>query len=178
MTAPFLFPVKPFSSTFCPIQQKEATMKYLALIIAAWLMIASTTFAQEPWEDCPGKGHPCRQEYARGMEMLDLTDEQQEAISDARVEAKKKIIPLKAEIGLKRIDLEQEMKKDELNRAKIMKKLKEINDLELKIKQAEVDARIKIHSLLTPEQREKLKKPLHQIRKKILKKKIKEKFMD
>lgn len=157
-------------------------MKKILPILIPLFVISSFGYAQ----GCPGHGHdpvdhPHKHKIAQKMrfEMLNLNDEQREAIEDARFEARKKIIPLKSEVELKRLDLEKEMKTDEPNRSKIMKIMKEISDLELKIKQTGVDERLKIHSILTPEQREQLKKPLRKvIQKKIIKKESGEEFKD
>ncbi|MCK4453694.1 periplasmic heavy metal sensor [candidate division WOR-3 bacterium] len=137
-------------------------MKKIFLLLTALFIITSLGYAQE----CHGTGradHPHKHKMHQKMkfEMLNLSNEQRDAIENASFETRKKIIPLRSEIELKRLDLEKEMKADEPNRSKIMKTMKEISDLDLKIKQTEMDQRLHIHSMLTPEQKEQLKKPLH-----------------
>lgn len=95
------------------------------------------------------------------LEMLDLSAEQKEDMKALKTETQKKIIPIKADIELKQIDLHNEMSADNPNRDKIMKITKEISDLELKIKQTKIDQKLKVHALLTPEQREQMKKMHH-----------------
>lgn len=145
-------------------------MKPLTLGLLSIFLIVSTGVAQEcinpKSEDCP---HEPRFEMMRKFEMLDLTEEQREEIEDAEIGARKKIIPLKAEIELKMIDLENEMRADELNRTKIMKITEDISDLRLKIQQTKIDQRLKIHSILTPEQREQLQRPMHKTHERRLK---------
>lgn len=95
------------------------------------------------------------------LEMLDLSAEQKEHIKAIKTETQKKIIPVKADIELKQIDLRNEMSADNPNRDRIMKITKEISDLELKIKQTKIDQKLKAHALLTAEQREQMKKMHH-----------------
>ncbi|HEC79531.1 MAG TPA: periplasmic heavy metal sensor [candidate division WOR-3 bacterium] len=146
-------------------------MKQIFSITAVLFIVVSLGFAQEGCRNFPPgqppHGHRMMPEMR--LEMLDLTASQRDEIEAARLEAQKKIIPLKAEIELKRLDLEKEMRADTPNRSKIMKLTEEINKIELKIKQTKLDEMLKIRSVLTPEQREELKKPLL---KKIMKKKI------
>ena len=101
--------------------------------------------------------------------MLDLTDEQREEIHSVKTEARKKIIPLRAEIELKELELRNEMATDSPNRNTIMKLAKDINDVELQIKQTKLDEKLKLHSILTPEQRKQVKK----MPRKMMKEKIK-----
>jgi Spy/CpxP family protein refolding chaperone len=147
-------------------------MKKTFLIFTALFIITSLGYAHESHGH--GKAdHPHKHKMHQRMklEMLDLSDEQRDVIENASFETRKKIIPLRSEIELKRIDLEKEMKADEPNRSKIMKIMKEISNLDLKIKQTEMDQRLDVHSILTPEQRKQLKKPMHKsMKKKIMKK--------
>ncbi len=137
-------------------------------------MTASAGYAQELRGCCPkGAEHELKMGHEMKLEMLELTDEQREDIHSARVKAEKTIIPLKADIELKQLDLENEMKADTPNRNNIMKLTKDISDLKLKIKQTKIDQKLTIHGILTPEQRERLKASPHKImKKKIIKKHI------
>jgi Spy/CpxP family protein refolding chaperone len=146
-------------------------MKKLIPIIVALFILMPAVYAQE-FRGPEGREHGHQQKMAQKMrfEMLDLSEEQREEIHTLRISTKKKIIPLKADIELKRIDLENEMRVDQPNRNKVMKLIKEISDLELKIKQTQVDQKLKINSILTSEQREQLKRPMRKvIKKKIIK---------
>jgi len=145
-------------------------MKKNLLVLIGLLIITSYGFAQE--FDCPGHGGregKHQPGHMMKLEMLDLSPEQREEIETSRYEVKKKAIPLRAEIQLKHLDMQKEMKAENLNRAKLMSLTKEISDLQLKIKQLMLDQRIKVHSVLTPEQREQLHKPMgKRIEKKII----------
>jgi Spy/CpxP family protein refolding chaperone len=98
----------------------------------------------------------------QGFESLVLTPEQKTKVDEIEIETHKAIIPVKAEIELKRIDLEKEMKLDKPNRDRVMKMVKDIHALELQVKQAMIDQQLNIHSILTPEQRAQMHKPMHQ----------------
>ncbi len=91
------------------------------------------------------------------LERLNLTPGQRAKIEDIRAEIGKIVIPLKAQIELSEIELQQEFKKEKPDRDKIMKIAKKIHELKWQIEEANIDERLKIHSILTPEQIEKLK---------------------
>lgn len=130
-------------------------MKCTIFSLLPVLTLVALGWAQEP---PPKPEHPpCHEMMMDKFEKLDLSAEQAEQIESIKNETKRAIIPVKAEIELKEIDLQNEMKKDNLDRAKIMKITKEINALELKIKETHIDEKLKVHSVLTPEQIEKLR---------------------
>jgi len=147
-------------------------MKRNLLVLIGLMIITSYGFAQK--FDDPGQGgHEAKHQPGQMMklEMLDLSPEQREEIENSRYEVEKKVIPLRAEIQLKHLDMQKEMKADNPNRSKLMTTIKQMSDLQLKTKQLMLDQKLKIHSILTPEQREQLKKPMHKtIEKKMIKK--------
>lgn len=142
-------------------------MKKVIPIAVAAVVLISAAYAQGQCamqgEHKEGIRSPQTKEMHSGMmlEMMDLSEEQKEDIKALNTEMQKIIIPIKADIELKEIDLRDEMNADEPNRDKIMKLAKEISDLELKIKQTQIDQKLKVHALLTPEQREQMKKMHH-----------------
>ncbi len=149
-------------------------MKKAVPAIISFLIISSAVYAQH-------LDKPCRPECQRShetdemkkLETLNLTDEQREEIHSVTTEAHKKMIPLRAEIELKEIDLRNEMATGSPSRNRIMKLAKDINDIELKIKQTRLDERLKVHSILTPEQRKQIiKMPRKMIQKKIMKRHV------
>ena len=145
-------------------------MKRNLLVLIGLMIIISYGFAQE--FDRPGHcGHEVRHQpkHMMKLEMLDLSPKQQEEIENSRYEVEKKVIPLRAEIQLKHLDMQKEMKTDNPNRSNLMNLTKQISDLQLKIKQLMLDQKLKIHSMLTPEQREQMHKPMgKRIEKKII----------
>ena len=142
-------------------------------IIIGLFIIMSFGFAQE--SQCSGQ---CQQKAMSGkepmmkMQMLELTNEQREKIENSKYELEKKTIQLRADIQLKHLDLQKEMKAENPDRNKLMKLTKDISDIELKTKQLMLDHKLKVHSLLTPEQRKQMK---HQPQEMMIKKKIIEK---
>uniref|UniRef100_A0A7C6AGT3 Periplasmic heavy metal sensor n=1 Tax=candidate division WOR-3 bacterium TaxID=2052148 RepID=A0A7C6AGT3_UNCW3 len=139
-------------------------MKNPALILSLILLTGLIGYAQEM---CPMHRQGPREMEQFPPELLDdLSPEQKAKIDETRIEMRKNIIPIKAQIELKQIDLHKEMEADNPNKDRILKLSQEIHDLEWQIKKLNIEERLKIHSILTPEQREKLKMP----RKKFIKK--------
>ncbi|MCX7995477.1 MAG: periplasmic heavy metal sensor [candidate division WOR-3 bacterium] len=98
--------------------------------------------------------------------MIDLSEQQKETIENIKFDTRKNVIPIKSQIELKRIELQKEMKSENPNKDRILKLSQEIHELEWQIKKLKIEERLKIHSILTPEQRAKMK--MH--KKKIIKK--------
>ncbi len=142
-------------------------MKRVIPMALAAIALISVAYAQGQYlmqgQHEEGMGSPRMKEMHSGMmlEKLDLSEKQKEDIEALQTETQKKIIPIQADIKLKEIDLDNEMNADAPNRDKIMKLTEEISDLELKIKQTRIDQKLKVHALLTPEQREQMKKMHH-----------------
>jgi len=141
-------------------------MKKAIPLALATIVFVSAAYAQGPCTGCkdkeemgPGMMHEMRGEM--GFEMLDLSAEQRDGMKAIKTETQKKIVPMKAEIELKQIDLRNAMDVDNPNRNRIMQLTKEISDLQLKIKQAKIDQKLKVHAMLTPEQREQMKSMHH-----------------
>ena len=139
-------------------------MKNPALILSLILLTGLIGYAQEM---CPMHRQGPREMKQFPPELLDdLSPEQKAKIDETRIEMRKNIIPIKAQIELKQIDLHKEMEADNPNKDRILKLSQEIHELEWQIKKLNIEERLKLHSILTPEQREKLKMP----RKKFIKK--------
>ncbi|MGB9722056.1 MAG: Spy/CpxP family protein refolding chaperone [bacterium] len=141
-------------------------MRYLALGLSIMLLSSVLVYAQQ--DMCPmhkqkdGPGEVCPPEF-----LDNLTPEQKTKIEDIRIETQKIIIPIKGQIELKQIDLHKEMRNDNPDKDRILKIAQDIHQLEWQIKKAQIEQKIKIHSILTPEQREELKMPTHKMIKKI-----------
>ncbi|MEO0185486.1 MAG: periplasmic heavy metal sensor, partial [candidate division WOR-3 bacterium] len=135
-------------------------MRYLALGLSMVLFTSVLVYAQH--DMCPMRGHKEGPGGVCPLEFLDnLTPDQKTKIEDIRIETQKTIIPIKGQIELKQIDLQKEMKNDRPDKDRILKIAQDIHQLEWQIKKAQIEEKIKIHSLLTPEQREELKMPKH-----------------
>lgn len=106
---------------------------------------------------CPHEGW----EMGHALMMLELSEEQMQEIEKMKMAAEKNIISVKADIDIKKLDLEKEMTAESPNRDEVMKLVKDIHALELKIKQTRIDQHLQMHALLTPEQRAQMKGPMH-----------------
>lgn len=135
-------------------------MRTLQLVILALVFTITAGFAQEmAMPGCAEK--QMHSPMKQGLEMLDLTPEQTEKIDAIKVATEKKVIPVKSDIELKRLDLEKEMKADTPDRKRIMMLVKDIHALELEIKQAKIEQHLDIRGVLTPEQRAEWSKQMH-----------------
>lgn len=140
-------------------------MKNLTLCLFLILLTGLIGYAQEM---CPMHRQGPKDMEPYPPEILDnLSPEQKAKIEDVRVETRKNIIPIKSQIELKQIDLHEEMRADNPNKDRILKLSQEIHELEWQIKKLNIEERLKIQSILTPEQREKLKMPKKKFIKKI-----------
>jgi len=133
----------------------------LPMIIFSTLILLTLAFSQGHRPPPPG-GPPSNP--GRGLrekiKLLDLTAEQRESMETMRVELQKKIIPIRAQIELKQIDMRTAMKADKPSEAAILKLAREIHNLEFQIKELEIHQKLAFQLLLTSEQREKMREPM------------------
>ena len=87
------------------------------------------------------------------MGKLNLTDQQKESMQKLRIEMQKKNTPLMSQIRLARLEIQQLMMAENPERAKVESQMKEISNLELKVKLNGLDHMFAVRNLLTPEQR-------------------------
>ncbi|MEO0216065.1 MAG: periplasmic heavy metal sensor [candidate division WOR-3 bacterium] len=124
-------------------------MKAKVLLLSLFLILMGLSYGQPPeMEENPPEDF---------LQKLNLSPEQRTKIEDIKTETRKIVIPLRSQIELSEIELQQEFKKEKPDRDKIMKIAKKIHELKWQIEEANIDERLKIHSILTPEQIEKLK---------------------
>ncbi len=97
-----------------------------------------------------GMGHLGMMKEAFGM-----TDEQVIKIKDIHTDARKAGIKMRAGARVARIEMRQLMRAEKVDRAALDRKIKEISALREKMMRHRVDTRLKVHSLMTPEQRKK-----------------------
>ena len=93
-----------------------------------------------------------------GRRHLDLSEEQRKQIKSVRREAARKHIQQQADVGLAHLDLQALMEAEEPNRKEIHAQLKKIAKLQGDMRITQVDQRLDIRELLTPDQRQKAKK--------------------
>ena len=98
-----------------------------------------------------------RRMHRLGMmkEALGLTDEQVVKVKDIHTEARKAGIKMRAGIRVARIEMRQLMRVEKVDRASLNRKIKEISALREKMMRHRVDTRLKVHAVMTAEQRKK-----------------------
>lgn len=131
-------------------------MKKAALLILP-LLLAGIGFGQMAREGMdPGCG---RHRMMAKMADLDLSADQKAQLDVIRDNTARAIIPLRSQLELKELDMRAEMGKAQLDKGRILKIAKEIHDLQWKMEELKLEERIKVHGVLTPEQRERLHAP-------------------
>lgn len=88
-------------------------------------------------------------------EQLELTPDQIKQIQASKLEARKKIIPLKADLQLAKLELHEMMRTDG-SKAALDQKVDEIGAIKVKIQKIRIGEKLEFRSLLTAEQKEKL----------------------
>ncbi|MCK4857098.1 MAG: periplasmic heavy metal sensor [candidate division Zixibacteria bacterium] len=139
----------------------------LALLMAAILlggMMVTPAIAQDfvpptpPPPAAPGMGygHGHGQGFGQQMmEKLNLSREQKEQLRSLRTLHRKEMIPLRADIKVAEIEL-REMIHNDAQGSEIDRKIEAIGRMRTEIEKKKVSHRVKMRSLLTPEQREKM----------------------
>ncbi len=88
----------------------------------------------------------------RGLERLNLTDEQKKETQKLRLDLQRKNIPIQSQIRLARLDIREQMSVDMPDKAKIEKLMKQVSDLQLQVKMNGLDHMFAVRNILTPEQ--------------------------
>jgi Spy/CpxP family protein refolding chaperone len=132
------------------------------LLAALSLMLAAGTLwaLQGPQGSDEPQGPPRARMGGPGggpMDELGLTEEQQEKLRALHTEGRKAGIRSRADMQLKRMELEELLEADEPNQAAIDKTLRELNDLRGAALKRHIDQRLGFQRLLTAEQRAKFK---------------------
>jgi hypothetical protein len=121
--------------------------RYLPLFLPALLgLILQTSLAQakEPGPE-PGKF----------LHELNLTPQQHKQTAELKLSEEKLVAPAEAELSIKKTEMKILWMSDNPSRKDILAKQNEIADLHKKIKEAEVDFRLGMLKILTPEQQKK-----------------------
>ena len=90
---------------------------------------------------------------------LDLTSEQATRVRAIQQNVEKQIIPKRATLDVKRIELRELMHQTNVNQRAVTNKLKEINDVRGEIAQLRVNAQLEARGVLTGEQLERYLDP-------------------
>jgi len=92
-----------------------------------------------------------------GPAMPQMTAEQLEKMDALRTAHVKEMVPLRADLKVKEIELDALWRADEPDAKKIIAKVKEIGDLREKMEVAGINHRFEMRKLMTPEQRKAMK---------------------
>ena len=118
-------------------------------VVVSLLLVASGAAVAQP-------GMAKGPEMGRVWAKLNLSDEQRKQIQDLRLKLAKETLPLRNELGVKRLELKQLMTADKPNLKAIESKIDEIKKLEASLQKKRVENRLAIRGILTPEQQKKL----------------------
>jgi len=121
------------------------------LVLAAVLTASSLAGAQDPPEA------PARERGNSGsFQGLQLSDAQREQLRQITLEARKGARRRQAEIDVLHLDIQDLLAAPALDEAALSAKVQQLGDLQLAAVRAEVDSRVAMRKILTPEQIEKM----------------------
>jgi Spy/CpxP family protein refolding chaperone len=140
------------------LNREVTTMKRLALLIMAGVLVASNAWA---FRGGPGNGPGCGMGPGYGMgpgwaASLNLTEDQQ-----AQIQAKQEVFrtdldPLRDKLFSKKMELRNLWAASNPDQAKISAKQKEIQALQNKLQEKTTQFQLECREVLTPDQQEKL----------------------
>jgi protein CpxP len=129
-------------------------MKRLDLIVAIVIPIVVIAWA------LPSNAHRGKRGWkARKSPMaaLELSAEQRTKLESFKLERAKQMAQLRADLKVARLDLQAAMRQDEPNPAEVKTRVAAVNNARSLILESRVNHRLKVNSVLTPEQRNKLR---------------------
>jgi Spy/CpxP family protein refolding chaperone len=128
----------------------EATMRYGIAILSLALALgacAAPTAQAEPAKPAPASAAKPAQPVPP------LTADQLTRIAQLRIDMQTKVAPLRAQAQIKHLELQKLWMAPQPKRDDIVRTQNELSDVERKIKEARVDFRLAVLSVLTPEQK-------------------------
>jgi len=126
-------------------------MRKVIFRLVALLALPLVAFAQGGGMEKPGKGK--RMDFTQE---LNLGKEQVKAIRDMRNEMRRKHVELRAKSEVKQIDFEEELQKDKPNQKTLAALVDELTAIHSQIYKEKLEMRVKMMSVLTPDQKKKL----------------------
>lgn len=116
------------------------------LVLVAVLAASSLAGAQDPPEA------PARARASGGGEDLQLSDAQREQLRQITLEARKGARRRQAEVEVLHLDIQDLLDAPVLDEAALSAKVQQLGDLQLATVRAEVESRLAMRKILTPEQ--------------------------
>ncbi len=132
---------------------KTKTTLALVLFLVTTLIVTPKAFPQRPMR--PHRPPVFNIEML--ADELELTEDQVSQINELRFAAEKNAIATRSKIELAELELKKMMQDEQPDENKIKNKIEEIGKLKTELRWTQVQNHLKIKSLLTPEQQEKLK---------------------
>ncbi len=140
-------------------------LRFLGLLAALVVMAALPLLAQDTpnaqdddddenefmWVGRKGQGMGDGPRF-QFVEQMKLTEEQQKKMQEMRVAHQKEMIPLRAQVKVKRIEL-QELFRGDANQGAINSKIDEISKLTADLQKKNAAHRLAMRNLLTPDQK-------------------------
>ncbi len=130
-------------------------MKRLALIVAVVIPIIAVVWA------LPSDAHRGKRGWKKArkapMEALELSAEQRTKLEGLNLERSKKMAQLRADLKVARLDLRAAMRQDNPDPAEVKARVASVNNARSLILESKVNHRLKVNSVLTPEQRTRLR---------------------
>lgn len=127
----------------------------IAIVVSLTLssVLSGDLFAQKrayrQWDK-----HDFNQE--RLIDRLDLTAEQEDAIKDMRYEHQMQAAELRSKLTQNHLQLQKLFDEDNVDESAVMNLVEENNSIHNQLSKSRMEMRLKINSILTPEQREEL----------------------
>lgn len=129
-------------------------MKRLAVIVAVVIPIIAVAWA------LPSDAHRGKRGWKgrkAPMATLELSAEQRTKLESLNLERAKKMAQMRADLKVARLDLRAAMRKDNPDPAQVKAQVAAVNKARSLILESRVSHRLKVNSVLTPEQRNKLR---------------------
>jgi Spy/CpxP family protein refolding chaperone len=127
----------------------KTRLLFFTVLILSGLLFSSTAFAQH---DCKGQN---QDKAHKGCIMEELTPDQQKKVETIKMESEKKVTLYKADLKIKKAELEKLMIAENPVQKDINTKIDEISVLKASVQKENVNRRLLIRNELTPEQRAK-----------------------
>ena len=135
--------------------KRIVTISIITLFLIGTLSLAYI-WAQEEAEKPIKRIREKRIEIVR--EEINLTDQQREEMRKLRAEYQKEMIKLNAELKILRLELQELLEPKEPDKDKIYAHIDKMNNLRTEMSKKRVDFLLKMRTIFTPEQWEKMKK--------------------
>jgi Spy/CpxP family protein refolding chaperone len=134
--------------------------RILVLTVALVAILAMTAAARGPRGPHRGEAHRIHEHGAglglRGLQMLDLSDEQQQAVDEILEQARRDGVELRKQQARLRNQIQGEMLADEPSQADLVELTEQLGELRTELQVLRLKARLAVRARLTAEQRDQL----------------------